>query len=54
MISDYHDNDEKNYSYSDEENGIKGDLIYDEDHKEDKEDKDFDLLDWEEDPDSEK
>ena len=42
-ISDYHDNDEKNYSYSDEENGIKGDFLYDEDHKEDEEDKDLDL-----------
>ena len=28
---DYHDNDEKNYSYSEEENGIRGDFISDED-----------------------
>ena len=40
MTSDYHDNDEKNYSYLDEENGIKGDFFYDEDHKEDEEDLD--------------
>ena len=37
-LSDYHDNDEKNYSYQDE-----GDFFYDEDHKEDEEDKDLDL-----------
>ena len=30
-ISDYHDNDEKNYSYSEEEDGIRGDFISDED-----------------------
>ena len=40
MTSDYHDNDEKNYSYLDEENGIKGDFFYDEDYKEDEEDLD--------------
>ena len=43
MNSDYHDNDEKNYSYQDEEYGIKGDSFYDEDHKEDEEDEDLDL-----------
>ena len=40
MTSDYHDDDEENYSYLDEENGIKGDFFYDEDYKEDEEDLD--------------